>query len=104
MEEDFETGVTDISEKELAERIIYMHDTLGLGFRRIAGELTSEGISISKDKVFRLYHKYKKSETTRAEEDEEFGQMKEMENETRKRLALEKEKRRNEKAHCGSTC
>lgn len=48
-----------MSERELAERIIYLHDIVGLGFRKIVKKLRSEGIEISKDKAFRLYHKYK---------------------------------------------
>jgi hypothetical protein len=53
-----------ISERELADKIIYMHDVLGLGFRRIATEL-----GISKDRAFRLYHKYKPAQKVNTEQE-----------------------------------
>jgi hypothetical protein len=53
-----------ISERELADKIIYLHDVLGLGFRRIAKEL-----GISKDMAFRVYHKYKPAQKVNTEQE-----------------------------------
>lgn len=49
------------SDLELAEWIIDLHDKEGLGFRRISMKLSSDNLKISKDRAFRLYHKYKRS-------------------------------------------
>ncbi len=68
-----------------------MHNVLGLGFRRVAKELTSQGFKISKDKAHRLYHKYKAYEGVEVE-DEELREMKTEEMEARGRLELAREK------------
>jgi len=75
-------------ELELAEKIIHLHDVVGLGFRRISQKLTSEGTKISKDTAFRLLHKYKKDDAIDIEEDEELAHLKETEKEAQKDLRL----------------
>lgn len=84
-----------ISERELAEKIIFLHDYLRLGFRKIAEKLTSRGFKMSKDKAHRLYHEYR-THSVDVEEDEELKQLKEAEMEGQKRLRLlrQKEERR----------
>jgi hypothetical protein len=81
-----------ISEQELAEKIIHLHDVLGLGFRRLAKELTSQGCRMNKDGANRLYNKYKRCDDVATEEDEELKQLKEAEEEARGHLRLEREK------------
>lgn len=89
---------SDISEEALAEKIVYYHDVLGYGFRRITDKLLEEyGIEIGKDTVFRRYHKYKKTETVAfAERDEELAELDELEREAQKKAetARKKEERR----------
>ncbi len=48
-----------IQERELALRIVHMHDDLGMGFRRCAKELRSQGYKVNKDSANRLYNMYK---------------------------------------------
>jgi hypothetical protein len=79
----------------LPGKSFFLHDVLGLGFRRIAGKLASEGIKISKDQANRLYHKYK-TQNADVEEDTELKQLREAETKAQKRLRLlrQKEERR----------
>ena len=81
-----------MSERELAEKIIHLHEVVGLGFRKIAQRLTSEGIEISKDTAFRLFHKYKKDDAVNVEEDKELAQLEETEKNAQKDLRLLRKK------------
>jgi len=88
-----------ISERDLAERIIYLHDVEGLGFRKIARKLTPEGIKMSKDKAHRLYGKYVAAEINTDSEvtDEELNHLDQTEKEVTRSVKLARvknEKRR----------
>lgn len=64
-----EDGAPEISERELAEKITFLHINMGLGFRKVAKELASEGIQVSKDKAHRLYHKYTATQKINTEQE-----------------------------------
>jgi len=49
-----------LSEAEIAERVIFEHEDNGKGFRKISKWFSEQGLEISKDRVFRIYHKYRK--------------------------------------------
>ena len=89
-----------LSERELAEKIVQLHDEMGLGFRKVARKFGSEGVEISKDKAHRLYRKYRAPSKTNLEQeimDEELKLLVEEEEETEKKIKLEQlkdEKRR----------
>jgi len=57
-----QTPPPSITEAEVGKKIIYMHDTLNMGFRRISKALESEGIlGYGKDRVNRMYWKHRVS-------------------------------------------
>ena len=84
-----ERTTSQLSEKELAQEIIRLHDT-GLGCRRISRKLEAMGIRANKDKVNRMFSKYKRSDTEI--EDEELRLLRQSETEIREHIRLEREK------------
>lgn len=95
-----EKQIPDISEEEVAAKIIYQHDNLGKGFRRISKFLSFQGIRLSKDQVFRIYHRFKDPQETRLDEqivDEELESLIQRAEIEKKRVKLaraKEEKRR----------
>ena len=86
-----ERTTSQLSEKELAEKVIHLHDS-GLGFRRIARELTAQGYKMGKDRANKLFDKYKTTTDTDVGEDEELRQLRRAETKARQQLANRKEK------------
>ena len=90
-----ETQVSDLSEQQIAQRIIHLHENLGLGFRRIAKKLSAEDIPLSKDRAHRLYRKYRSPLPAEAEEastDKELEALKRQERRAARKAKLAKEK------------
>jgi hypothetical protein len=69
---------TEISETELAGKVVFLHDQ-GLGFRKIAKELASQGYRTNKDICNRLYIKYKQAATSDERENKELEHLRETE-------------------------
>lgn len=80
------------SERELAGKIIYQHDVLGMGFRRLSKKLVNEGWKINKDRANRLYNKYKVSVLGDALDDKDLKHLKLAEARQRQRFEVQKEK------------
>ena len=87
-----EESTLEISDRELVDRIIFLHEDMGLGFRRVAKELTSQGFTMGKDKAYRSYLKHRPHMDDSSEDDEELENLKELEKEAQKRLRLATEK------------
>jgi hypothetical protein len=81
-----------LTEQELAEKVIYLHDVTGLGFRKVAKALTAQGVPTNKDGANRLYHKYEKDCNANVEEDKELKRLSEAEDRAREQLILAREK------------
>jgi hypothetical protein len=88
-----EDNASQISEKELADKIVHMHDNLGFGYRKIAGELRKQGCKANKDSVNRLYQKFKEN-SGGSEQSEEKGLMllRATEARARQRVEVQREK------------
>jgi len=83
---------SEISQQELIIKILHMHDDMGMGFRKVSRELTSQGYKFNKDSVNRLYNKYKLNPPGNPGEDKELTQLKQAETRQLERLGLRKEK------------
>jgi hypothetical protein len=79
-------------EQELANKIIILHESQGLGYRRIAAELCKQGYRTNKDNINRLYLKYKSNENQKQDRNSELAQLRAAELRAKKRVEIQKEK------------
>lgn len=79
------------SEWKLAQEIIHLHDDLGMGFRRVAKELTSQGWKANKDSANLLYNKYKISTSAEFIDNKDLKHLKLVEARQRQRFEVQKE-------------
>jgi hypothetical protein len=80
------------SERELAEKIVHLHDDLGKGFRRVAKELANQGWKVNKDRANRLYNHYKTNTSADVMDNKDLKHMKLEETRQRQRFEAQKEK------------
>jgi hypothetical protein len=93
MEKTMEQNISQLPERDLAIKIIHMHDNLSLGYRRIAKELGKQGFKVNKDSVNRLYRKFKETDDKKQEENA-LTLIRKAENRARQRVETKKEKER----------
>ena len=87
-----ERPTSQLSEKEVAEKVIFLHDVENKGFRKVSTEMRAQGIPMNKDKANMVYRAYSKRDDASLEMDEELKRLKENEEETIGRIKLEREK------------
>jgi hypothetical protein len=76
---------------ELAQKIAELHE-VGLGFRRIAKELSNQGYRLNKDRCYRIFNTYAKESCIDKSEDKELSHLKLMETKGRRRFEVQREK------------
>lgn len=59
--------INNSPQEEIAKKIIHLHDSSHLGFRRISKQLLSEGIHLNKDAINKVYNSYITKNTQKME-------------------------------------
>jgi hypothetical protein len=80
-----------MSQQELARKIVHLHDVLGMGFRRVAKELTTQGCTVNKDSANRLYNEYKTGTSVEVMDNKDLRHLKLAEARQRQRFEVQKE-------------